>query len=376
MAPSNEATLSRGSDGMHCWSDEDCQLQHQRRVTPADLVVSGNKIGSWGSALLTSDNIHLSRTKIREFGSISEIANDGKTPIDEHVASLVRDSLAGNTRRAYLSDLAHFESWGGQVPATDQLIASYLATHAETSSTATLQRRVASLSKAHRALGVPNPTQSELVKAVLRGIKRSSGRPQKQAKALLRDDLLAVLDSMCDSLKDARDRALLLIGFAGGFRRSELAGLNVEDIESVRQGIIIHLKRSKTDQEGVGRKIGIPFGRTRHCPVTAVEQWRTRSGIGEGALFRPVDRHGVISNQRLSGEAVSLVVKERVAAAGIDPAGYSGHSLRAGLATSAAQSGAASWKIRQQTGHASDAMLIRYIRDGELFTDNVAGVLL
>jgi integrase len=292
------------------------------------------------------------------------------------VSSLVRDSIADSTRRAYLSDLAHFESWGGQVPATDQLIASYLAAHAETSSTATLQRRVASLSKAHRALGVPNPTRSELVKAVLRGIKRSCGRPQKQAKALLRDDLLAVLDSMCDSLKDARDRALLLIGFAGGFRRSELAGLDVEDIEPVRQGIIIHLRRSKTDQEGTGRKIGIPFGRSRHCPVAAIEQWRTRSGITQGPLFRPVDRHGVISNLRLSGEAVSLVIKERVATAGFDPSGYSGHSLRAGLATSAAQSGAASWKIRQQTGHASDAMLVRYIRDGELFTDNVAGVLL
>jgi integrase len=325
---------------------------------------------------LTSDNIHLSRTKTPQIAMLSEVARSGNAPLDERVASLVRDSVADNTRRAYLSDLAHFESWGGQVPATDQLIAAYLAAHAETSSTATLQRRVASLSKAHRALGVPNPTQSELVKAVLRGIKRNSARPQKQAKALLRDDLLLVLDSIGGDLKDARDKALLLVGFAGGFRRSELAGLDVEDIEPVRQGIIIHLRRSKTDQDGTGRKIGVPFGRTRHCPVTAVEEWRTRSGIAEGALFRPVDRHGVVGSQRLSGEAVSLVIKERVSAAGFDPSSYSGHSLRAGLATSAAQSGASAWKIRQQTGHASDAMLVRYIRDGELFTENVAGMLL
>jgi integrase len=173
-----------------------------------------------------------------------------------------------------------------------------------------------------------------------------------------------------------RDKALLLIGFAGGFRRSELVDLNAADIESVRQGIIIHLRRSKTDQEGAGRKIGIPFGRTRHCPVAGIERWLTRSGIAQGPLFRPVDRHGFISDLRLSAEAVSLVLKERVAAAGFDPSGYSGHSLRAGLATSAAQSGVPAWKIRQQTGHASDAMLVRYIRDGELFTDNVAGVLL
>jgi integrase len=328
------------------------------------------------SDLLTSDNIHLSRAKTPQSVALSEVAHSANAPLDEHVESLVRDSLAENTRRAYLSDLAHFESWGGQVPATDQLIASYLAAYAETASTATLRRRVASLSKAHRALGVPNPTQSELVKAVLCGIKRSSGRPQKQAKALLRDDLLVVLDAIGGDLRDARDKALLLVGFAGGFRRSELVGLDDKDIELVRQGIIIHLRRSKTDQEGTGRKIGIPFGRTRHCPVTAVEQWRARSGIAEGALFRPVDRHNVISHQRLSGEAVSLVVKERLAVAGMNPLGYSGHSLRAGLATSAAQSGAPAWKIRQQTGHASDAMLVRYIRDGELFTDNVAGVLL
>jgi integrase len=253
---------------------------------------------------LTSDNIHLSRTKTTQIAALSELTNSGNAPLDEHVASLVRDSLANNTRRAYLSDLAHFENWGGQVPATDQLIASYLAAHAETSSTATLQRRIASLSKAHRALGLPNPTQSELVKAVLRGIKRNSGRPQKQAKALLRDDLLLVLDSIGGDLKDARDKALLLVGFAGGFRRSELVGLNATDIEPVRQGIIVHIRRSKTDQEGLGRKIGIPLGRTRHCPVTAIEEWRIRSAAGEGPLFRPVDRHGIIGKHRLSGEAV------------------------------------------------------------------------
>jgi hypothetical protein len=132
---------------------------------------------------------------------VSALPELSKPTADEAVARLVRDSLTENSRRAYLSDLAHFESWGGQVPATDQLIASYLAAHAETASTATLQRRVASLSKAHRALGLANPTQSELVKAVLRGIKRSGGRPQKQAKALLRDDLLAVLDAIGGDLK-------------------------------------------------------------------------------------------------------------------------------------------------------------------------------
>jgi integrase len=306
----------------------------------------------------------------------SRSAINCKQPLLERVADYVRDSLAENTRRAYLSDLAHFESWGGTLPASPETIAAYLAQHAESHSVATLVRRLASISKVHQSRGLPNPTRAELVKATIRGIKRSRGTAQCEAKPLLKEDLFVLLDAMGDSLKDARDRALLLIGFAGGFRRSELVGIDRQDIEQVRQGAIIHLRRSKTDQDGVGRKIGIPTGRTRWCPVAVLDTWLVRSGVSQGAVFRPVDRHGKIGNDRLSGEAVSLIIKALVEAAGIDPGGYSGHSLRAGLATSAAQAGVSSWKIRQQTGHASEAMLARYIRDGELFADNAAGALL
>jgi integrase len=193
---------------------------------------------------------------------------------------------------------------------------------------------------------------------------------------LLRDDLFLVLDRMGDDVRAARDRALLLIGFAGGFRRSEIVGLNVEDIESVRQGLIISLRHSKTDQEGHGRKIGIPVGRTRWCPVAALSRWLDLAGIASGPIFRSVDRHGNVGTARLSGEAVCIVVRDRVASAGIDPTGYSGHSLRAGFATSATQAGISTTKIRQQTGHASDAMLARYVRVGELFVGNAAGLLL
>lgn len=136
---------------------------------------------------------------------------------------------------------------------------------------------------------------------------------------------------MGDGLKDIRDRALLLIGFAGGLRRSELVGFDVTDIEHVRQGIVLQIRFSKTDQLGKGQKIGIPHGRTRWCPIAAFDAWMAASGITEGPIFRPVDRHGRIHDTRLSGEAIALVVRERVAAAGLDPAQYSGHSLRAGL---------------------------------------------
>jgi integrase len=221
-------------------------------------------------------------------------------------------------------------------------VASYLADRSDTLVVATLFRHLAS-TKAHEARGLPNPTRSELVRATLRGIRRTKGRAQREAKPLLRDDLLLVLDAMGDSIKDIRDRALLLIGFAGALRRSELVGLDVGDIEHVRQGIILHVRRSKTDQDSEGRKSGIPYGRTRWCPVAALDAWLTASGIAEGAIFRPVDRHGRMHGARLSGEAVSLVVRERVAAAGLDPAPFSGHSLRAGLATSAAQAGVPTW---------------------------------
>jgi integrase len=192
----------------------------------------------------------------------------------------------------------------------------------------------------------------------------------------LKDELFAILDPIGDSLKDVRDRALLLLGFAGGFRRSELVGLDVTDIETFRQGIIITLRHSKTDQDGAGRKIGIPHGRTQHCPVAAVTAWLARSAIAQGAVFCAVTRYGHLQPVRLSGDAVSEVIRERLAAIGINPEGYSGHSLRAGFATSAAQAGVSTLKIRAQTGHTSDAMLSRYVRDGNLFTHNATAALL
>jgi integrase len=324
--------------------------------------------------VLTRYNLLLSRPKKDDLAHFRATECTSLAP--STVGDYVRESLSANTRVAYLSDLAHFEGWGGQIPASPETIAEYLVAHADSLTVATLNRRLAALSKVHRSRGFSNPTSVEVVKSTVRGLKRIKGTAQRQATPLIKDDLFVVLGAMGSGLKDVRDRALLLVGFAGGFRRSELIGLNCTDVVPVRQGLEITLRRSKTDQNGAGRKIGIPHGRGRWCPVRALEQWQAASGITDGAMFRPVDRHHRVDPKRLSGEAVCLVVRERVRAAGIDPGNYSGHSLRAGLATSAAQAGVSSWKIRQQTGHASDAMLARYIRDGQLFTNNAAGTLL
>lgn len=328
--------------------------------------------------LLSPDNNQLSGATIHppapdQAGNIAINCTDQP---DDATLAYVAASLAVSTRRAYLSDLEQFEAWGGVIPSTDVQVASYLAAHAETLAVATLTRRLVSISLAHKAKGHRTPTASELVRATMRGIRRTHGVAQLQATPLLRDDLFLVLDHMGDRLRDLRDRALLLIGFAGGFRCSELVGLDHGDLQVVRQGMIIQVRRSKTDQEGAGRKIGIPLGRTRHCPIGALDAWKTASAVSEGPVFRAVDRHGKLALGRLSSDAVSSIVRERVYAAGFDATRYSGHSLRSGLATSAAQAGVSSWKIRQQTGHASDAMMARYIRDGQLFTDNAAGALL
>ena len=149
------------------------------------------------------------------------------TTIPQSVAAFVENSISDNTRRAYRSDLAHFEAWGGQVPAEPAVVASYLAANAETLSVATLVRRLATISKAHEARALPNPCRSEIVRATMRGVKRARGIAQREAKPLLREDLFRVLDAMSNGVKDAWDRALLLIGFAGGFRRSELVGLDL-----------------------------------------------------------------------------------------------------------------------------------------------------
>jgi integrase len=320
---------------------------------------------------LTRDNSYLSRPKLSMDGSTIDC-----TDLPEAVARYVRDSLAENTRRAYQSDLRHFESWGGSLPASAEIVAAYLAAHADQLSVMTLVRRLASLSKAHQSRGPLNPIRSELVGATLRGIKRQRRRTPLQAKPLIRDDLLLVLDAMGNGLKDLRDRALLLIGFAAALRRSELVALDVTDVEHVRRGVVLNLPRSKTDQDGQGHNIAIPYGRSRWCPVACLDAWSSASGVAESAIFRPVDRHGRVQPTRLSGEAVSILIRQRIAAAGLDPTGYSGHSLRAGLATSAAQAGVPAWRIKAQTRHASEATLAHYIRQAELFTDNAAGVLL
>lgn len=297
------------------------------------------------------------------------------SPSEEKLASYIRQSQADNSLRAYRADMEHFRKWGGKVPASPEIVAGYLADHASALSLATLRRRLASISKAHRLKECASPVQTEIVRLAIRGIARAHGKPQRQIAPLLKEDLLHVLSLMGTGHKGVRDRALLLIGFAGAFRRSELVAINCTDLEITDRGLLVTITRSKTDQLGEGRKVAIPYARGTVCPVGALRDWLSVAGISEGAAFRSVSKSGRIGTCALSTRAVASVIKERMEAAGYDPADFSGHSLRAGLATSAAIEGVPTRKIKAQTGHKSDAMLGRYIRDADIFTENAAGLL-
>jgi integrase len=212
---------------------------------------------------------------------------------------------------------------------------------------------------------------------VRRGIRRELGTAQREAAPLLVPELRRALAALPATLRGVRDRALLLLGWAGAFRRSVLVGLDVPDLLVDVEGLAVTIRRDKTDQEARGRVLAIPFSSSSDvCPVRSVRAWLDAAGVSEGPIFRAVDRHGHVGAARLSDRAVALVVQRTVASIGLDATRFAGHSLRAGFATSAARAGKADRDIMRQTGHRSRAMLDRYVRAAQLWIDNPAAGLL
>lgn len=291
------------------------------------------------------------------------------TQCDASVRKYLDAALADNTLRAYRADLKHFIAWGGAIPASPARVATYVAQHATSLACSTLSRRLVAIARAHTAQGFPSPTNSALVRATLQGVRRSRGSEVRQVAPLQKAQVLQMVRGL-QGLRGLRDTALLLVGFASALRRSELVSLNVEDIRFTGEGAVIRLRRSKTDQEGQGRDIAIPNVRGRTCPNRSLQAWLQASGITTGALFRRVNRYDQLLPQRLTAQSVALIVKQRAKHAGFDPKALSGHSLRAGFATNASNRGASASSIRGQTGHKTDAMLQRYIRNSQLFSDN------
>jgi site-specific recombinase XerD len=294
----------------------------------------------------------------------------------DRAADLAEGARAEATRRAYRSDWRHYENWciaHGLValPATPATVGVYLAAHENDFAVATLTRRLSSIATAHRMAGHPMDTRHPAIRDVMRGLRRAKGRAQQHAEALTTPLLRRAVETCADRLIDLRDRALILIGFAGAFRRSELVALDLDDVAVVPEGLRVTIRRSKGDQEGEGQVIAIGRTGSATCPVIAYQTWVAAAGIIQGNAFRSVDRHGRLG-ERLSTRAVAKIVQRRVDLAGLDARVFSGHSLRAGFATSAAAAGVEERIIMKTTRHRSTSVLRRYIRDGALFERNLA----
>ncbi len=298
--------------------------------------------------------------------------------IGAEATKYLEQSKAPNTRRAYRSDWADFTAWCQKyrrdpMPALPSTVAYYLADRSQSLKTSTLERRLATISEAHRAAGFESPNTSAEVRLVWAGIRREKGVAQAHKKPALTKHIRAMVDALPEKLLGIRDRALILLGFAGAMRRSELVGLDVTDVSFADEGLVVVIRKSKTDQVQAGRKVGIPFGKQPEtCPVRAVFAWIEEAEIEEGPLFRSVNKHSHVMESRLSDRTVANVVKRSLLAAGKSARGFAAHSLRAGLITQAAMAGVSERAIQDQSGHKSLTVMRRYIRDGSLFRENAA----
>lgn len=295
---------------------------------------------------------------------------------------LIRAAKAPSTRKAYQSDFRIFESWCtahglSSLPSAPQTIALYIASCVVARlAPATIARRLASISKAHQAAGLedsPASTKHFVVGEVLKGARPTLGVAQKCKDPLLLNDICRLLAACPKNLLGLRDRALILIGFAGAFRRSELCAMTVADLCFSASGLVINLPRSKADQEQAGEKVAIPFGEHKDtCPIKALRQWLKAANVKEGADFRGVDRHGRVATQGLHRDSIAVIFKTAASRAGMNATNIAGHSVRAGMATQAALNGLSERAIAKTTRHRSRRILRRYIRLGEMFRENAS----
>lgn len=290
----------------------------------------------------------------------------------------IHAATSNNTRRAYRADIEHFERAGGRLPATDKMIERYLLDSACRHNPRTLSRRMTAIRQWHKLKGLSDPTDSPLVTKTMRGIARLHGKPKRQALALRLKDLDRITQYLKEheSVINIRNRALLLVGFFGAFRRSELVTLTWEQISFESDGMVITLPRSKTDQAGDGQKVIIPFGNDNGCPVRALIDWRQASGQWLGLVFRWVSKTGNVMNKGISGFQVNRILQQLAKKMGLpNTEQYSAHSLRRGFATEAARKGASMPAIQRHGRWKSTRTVIEYIEAGRQFADSAVNVL-
>ena len=311
---------------------------------------------------------------------MNNIITDIKALQEETLLNL-KSSKAKNTIRAYKSDFNDFSLFCVQngfksLPSEPKIISLYL-THLSTKDIkmSTLKRRLVSIGVIHKLKGYYLDTKHPSIIENVMGIKRRKGSIQKGKKPLLINNLkllINVIDQDKDNdIRKLRDKTIILIGFSGGFRRNEIVSLDFDDLDFVAEGLKINLKRSKTDQFGEGLVKGLPyFNNSQYCPVLTLKKWIEVSNINSGPLFRRFSKGSKLTNNRLTDQTVALLIKKYLKLAGIESKNYSGHSLRSGFATSAAESGVEERNIMAMTGHKSPEMVRRYIKEANIFKNN------
>jgi len=311
---------------------------------------------------------------------MNDIITDIKALQEETLLNL-QNSKANNTVRAYKSDFNDFGLFCAQngfksLPSDPEIVSLYL-THLSTKDAkmSTLKRRLISIGAIHKLRGHYLDTKHPSIIENIMGIKRRKGSIQKSKKPILISILkkmINVIDQQNkEEIKKFRDRSIILIGFSGGFRRNEIVSLDYDDLDFVQEGLKINLRRSKTDQFGEGFTKALPyFDSSQYCPVVSLKKWIEISKIASGPLFRKFSKGSKMTNYRLTDQTVALLIKEYLKLAGIDSKNYSGHSLRSGFATSAAESGVEERSIMAMTGHKSTEMVRRYIKEANLFKNN------
>ena len=311
---------------------------------------------------------------------MNDIINDIKALQEETLLNL-QSSKANNTVRAYKSDFNDFELFCVQngfkfLPSDPKIVSLYL-THLSSKDVkmSTLKRRLVSIGVIHKLKGHYLDTKHPSIIENIMGIKRRKGSVQKAKKPILIRSLKLIIDAIDQQnkqeIKKLRDRSIILIGFSGGFRRNEIVSLDYDDLDFVPEGLKINIKRSKTDQFGEGFTKALPyFDSSQYCPVVSLKNLLDLSKIKTGPVFRRFIKGSKLSENRLTDQTVALLIKKYINLAGIDNKNYSGHSLRSGFATSAAESGAEERSIMAMTGHKSTEMVRRYIKDANLFKNN------
>jgi len=301
--------------------------------------------------------------------------------LQEETLLNLKNSKALNTVRAYKSDFKDFGLFCSQngfksLPSDPKIVSLYL-THLsiKEAKMSTLKRRLVSIGVIHRLKGHYLDTKHPSIIENIMGIKRRKGSIQKAKKPILISNLKSIINVIDEldreEIKKLRDRTIILIGFSGGFRRNEIVSLDYDDLDFVNEGLKISIRRSKTDQFGEGSIKALPyFDSHRYCPVVSLKNWLNITKINSGPLFRRFLKGLKLSENRLTDQTVALLIKEYLQLAGIDSKNYSGHSLRSGFATSAAESGAEERSIMAMTGHKSTEMVRRYIKEANLFKNN------